>query len=241
MRTIIVDDEALAVERLTILCAALDDIIVVGTASDGEAALRLIEEVGPDLVLLDISMPELDGLGLARVLETLSAAPAIVFCTAFDHFAVEAFDVAAADYLLKPVTRDRLARAVARVSAGQRQAGAAPRSASGWAEAFWVPHRGEFVRIAALDIDRVEADRDYMRLHVGGRTFLLHQTITRLEQRLDPTCFIRVHRSHIVQRDRVARLAHDGLGAWTIHLADGTALRVGRSYLAEVKLMTARR
>ncbi|MGY4399116.1 two-component system response regulator AlgR [Sphingomonas sp. UYAg733] len=239
LRTIIVDDEALAVERLRILCAALDGILLVGTATDGEAAFRLIESLDADLVLLDIAMPEIDGLTVARALEKLPVAPAVVFCTAFDHFAVEAFEVAAVDYLLKPVTKERLARAVDRVVQA-RQRRHEPRPRAQWAEEFWVPHRAELVRIATIDIDRIEADRDYMRLHLGARHFLLNQTIARLESRLDPDRFIRVHRSHIVRRDFIAGLTHDGMGVWNVRLGDGTSLRIGRSHLAAVRAMAGR-
>src|SRR6186713_3020207 len=160
LRTIIVDDEQLAIERLALLCERLDTVTVVGSATDGAAALRLIAQTAPDLVLLDISMPELDGLGVARALGAMAWRPGIIFCTAFDSFAVEAFDVAAVDYLLKPVTPDRLARAVARVAVMNEQPAPRGRIAE-WATEFWVPHRGALLRIAALDIDRIDADRDY--------------------------------------------------------------------------------
>jgi len=239
LRAIIVDDEALAVERLAVLCSGLDSVEVVGSANDGETALELIATLAPDLVLLDVSMPERDGLGVARALGEMPQRPGIIFCTAFDRFAVEAFDVAAVDYLLKPVTQERLARAVGRVAAISDRPVVAGSPVTEWAEDFWVPHRGELIRIAALDIDRIEADRDYMRLHVGSRRYLLNQTITRLEQRLDPTRFLRVHRSHIVRRDQVLRLSHNGFGAWTIGMKDGTEIRVGRRYLAAVRRMAS--
>lgn len=241
LRTLIVDDEPLAVERMQILCARLDRLDLVGTANDGEAALRLVHALEPDLLLLDIAMPGLDGMGVARGLEGMTRRPAIIFVTAFDRFAVAAFDVAAVDYLLKPVAADRLARAVDRVA---ETAVAGPPAAAGpdaaHAEEFWVPWRSEMIRIAARDIDRIEAERDYMRLHVGQRSFLLHQTITELERRLDPARFIRLHRSAMVRRDFIARLVHDGLGAWCATLADGTTLRIGRTYLPQVKRLAGR-
>ncbi len=235
LRTLIVDDEPLAVERLQILCAQTEGIALVGTASDGEAALRLIEALSPELVLLDISMPGLDGLGVAQVLEGQVPRPAVIFCTAFDQFAVAAFDVSAVDYLLKPVVPERLARAVSRVAEIVRLPPAVDTPRTPWAEEFWVPYRSEMIRIAALAIDRVEAERDYMRLHVGTRSFLLHQTISALEQKLDPSRFIRLHRSTIVRRDRITGLRHDGLGTWFAGLADGGEVRIGRSYLAAAK------
>lgn len=247
MRTLIVDDEPLAVERMQILCARIPALNVVGTASDGAAALRLCEALAPELVLLDMTMPEVDGLGVARGLVRLTPRPAVIFVTAHDHFAVEAFDCDAVDYVLKPVAQDRLERAVDRALA-RRDTDAPTQAApaeSPWIEEFWVPHRSELVRIAANDIDRIDAERDYVRLHVGqkeggGRSYLLLHTIQRLEDRLDPERFIRLHRSTIVRRDRIAGLKHDGLGVWSAQLVDGELLRIGRTYLAKAKAMAGR-
>jgi two-component system response regulator AlgR len=244
LRTLLVDDEPLAIERLQILCARVPGLHLVGTASDGEAALRLVEALKPDLLLLDIAMPGLDGMAVAKALERLNPKPAVIFATAFDQFAVAAFDVSAVDYLLKPVAQERLERAVGRVRA---QIAAAPAPAannaaapSGYTQEFWVPHRAEIVRIPTGDIDLIEAERDYMRLHVGPRSYLLHQTITALERRLDPTLFIRLHRSTIAQRDRIAGFKHDGMGAWTAQLKDGREVRIGRTYLAEARALAGR-
>jgi two-component system response regulator AlgR len=240
LRTLIVDDEPLAIERLQILCAGMTGISLVGTASDGEAALRLIAALSPDLLLLDIAMPGLDGIGVAQALEKQDAPPAIIFCTAFDQFAIAAFDVAAVDYLLKPVAPDRLAKAIARVAAKIGAGGQATLTAPEWIEEFWVPYRSEVIRVAATDIDRIDAERDYMRLHIGARSFLLHQTISELERRLDPDRFIRLHRSTIVRRDRIGGMRHDGLGTWYATLADGDELRIGRSYLAAAKALAGK-
>ncbi|HEX7741819.1 MAG TPA: LytTR family DNA-binding domain-containing protein, partial [Sphingobium sp.] len=244
-RTLIVDDEPLAVERLQMLCAREPRIALVGTASDGEAALRLIEGLVPDLVLLDIAMPLLDGLGVARATSRMGLRPAIIFVTAFEGFAVEAFDLAAVDYLLKPVAHDRLGRAIDRVERALHNREAAPPATSGapepeWAEEFWVPHRSELIRIGAGQIDRIEAERDYMRLHIGAHSYLLHQTISSLESRLDPQHFMRLHRSHIVRRDHIARLRHDGSGVWFACLANDAEIRIGRTYLANARAMTGR-
>lgn len=241
MRTLIVDDEPLAIERLQILCAQNSDLYLVGTASDGEAALRLVEALKPDLLLCDIAMPGMDGMGVARALEGLAERPAVIFCTAFDQFAVAAFDVAAVDYLLKPVSADRLAKAVVRVYEKlQKPPADADAPVPNWTEEFWVPHRSEMIRIAATDIDRIEAERDYMRLHIGQRSFLLHQTISELERRLDPDRFIRLHRSTIVRRDHITKLRHDGLGVWHADLADSTEVRIGRTYLPGAKALMGR-
>jgi two-component system response regulator AlgR len=239
MRTLIVDDEPLAVERMQILCARIPALSVVGTASDGAAALRLCAALGPELVLLDMTMPEVDGLAVARGLASHVSRPAIIFVTAHDHFAVEAFDLDAVDYVLKPVAQERLERAVERALA-RRDAATATAAESSWIEEFWVPHRSELVRVAASDIDRIDAERDYVRLHVGERSYLLLHTIQRLEDRLDPEHFIRLHRSTIIRRDRIAGLKHDGLGVWSAQLADGSLLRIGRTYLAKAKAMAGR-
>ena len=245
LRTLIVDDEPLAVERLQILCARLPALSVIGTASDGAAALRLIEALTPDLVLLDMTMPEVDGLGVARQLASAAHRPSVIFVTAHEDFAVDAFDLDAVDYVLKPVSPDRLERAVNRALARRSQpvaAAAAPTSE--WLEELWVPHRSELVRLATLDLDRIDAERDYVRLHVSGlggpRSYLMLHTIAGLESRLDPERFIRLHRSVIVRRDRIAGLRHDGLGVWSAELVDGEAVRIGRTYLARVKAMAGR-
>lgn len=240
LTTLIVDDEPLAIERLQLLCARQPDIDLIGTASDGEAALRLTEQLKPDLLLLDIAMPGKDGLDVARALSGKADAPAIIFVTAFDRFAVEAFDVAAIDYVLKPVEKERLTLAISRV----RERKAEPRNVeaddSPWAEEFWVPYKSELRRIVATEIDRVEAERDYMRLHVGSISYLLHQTITGLEERLNPEEFIRLHRSHLVRRDWIASLRHDGGGVWMACLKCGTEIRIGRTHLAEAKKLAGK-
>jgi two-component system response regulator AlgR len=235
---LIVDDEPLAVERLQILCARIADISLVGIATDGAGALRLIEGLTPDLLLLDIQMPGMDGMAVAGALAGRSSCPALIFVTAFDQFAVAAFDVAAVDYLLKPVEAERLERAIARVRTHLKTAAqSAPAPSSPWTREFWVPHRSEIIRIAVRDIDLIEAERDYMRLHVGTRSFLLHQTITELERRLDPAEFVRLHRSTLARRDRIVGFKHNGAGAWEAQLRNGRWLRVGRTYLANARAM----
>lgn len=241
LRTLLVDDEPLAVERIQVICAEIDAINVVGTASDGAAALRLVEALKPDLVLLDMTMPELDGLGVARQLGKLQEPPAVIFVTAHDHFAVEAFDLEAIDYVLKPVSADRLSRAIERALArrGERR-----ETSSKWLQELWVPHRSELLRIAVDEVHRIDAERDYVRLHVGGpeasQSYLLLQTIAGLEARLDPEAYIRIHRSTILRRDSIRGLRHDGLGVWSAELQNGEALRIGRTYLSKVKAMAGR-
>lgn len=250
LRTMIVDDEPLAIERMQVLCAEMERLAVVGTASDGEAALRLAEKLKPDLLLLDMTMPGIDGLAVARQLGRGDDAPAVIFVTAHEDFAVEAFDLDAADYVLKPVAPDRLERAVERAINRRARAAAGERENGQWLEEFWIPHRSELLRIEAADVERIDAERDYVRLHVGlgegggadgqPRSYLLLQTIAGLEERLNPARFIRIHRSTILRRDCIRGLRHEGLGVWCVELADGTALRIGRTYLRQVKAMAGR-
>ncbi|HVW74283.1 MAG TPA: LytTR family DNA-binding domain-containing protein [Rhizomicrobium sp.] len=239
LRTLIVDDEPLAIERLQILCARIPRISLVGTAMEGASALRLIEKLTPDLILLDIQMPGMNGIALAQAIAGRVPRPALIFVTAFDAFAVAAFDVAAVDYLLKPVAAERFERAIQRIGQGGG-ATPAPVAASAWTREFWVPHRSEIIRVAASEIDLIEAERDYMRLHVGPRSFLLHETISGLERKLDPAEFVRLHRSSIVRRDRITGFRHNGSGAWEAQLRDGRWLRVGRTYLANARRMVER-
>ena len=237
LRTMIVDDEPLAIERMQVLCAELGQLQVVGTASDGEAALRLADKLKPDLLLLDMTMPGMDGLGVARALARRDNPPAVIFVTAHEDFAVEAFDLEAVDYVLKPVAAERLERAIDRAIARAERVAS---EGGEWLSEFWVPHRSELLRIDAAQVERIDAERDYVRLHVGDRSYLLLQTIAGLEGRLDPTRFIRIHRSAILRRDRIRGLRHEGLGVWSVELEGGEALRIGRTYLRKVKAMAGR-
>jgi DNA-binding LytR/AlgR family response regulator len=243
LRTMIVDDEPLAIERLEILCNEHPVIEIVGTANDGVAALRLAQQLTPDLVFLDIGMPKMDGINAARALGLMDKKPAIVLVTAYDNFAVEAFDLDVIDYVLKPVSGERLGRAISRATSENETDLVANKDLepkSGFASEFWVSHRAELIRIAALDIERIEAERDYMRLYTAGRSYLLHQTISALEQRLDPDQFQRIHRSHIVRRDLITGLRHEGGGVWHALLGEELSMRIGRKYLADVKRLAGK-
>ena len=246
LKILIADDEPLAAERLQMLLARLDDVHLVGTAHDGESAVRMAEALGPDLVLLDIAMPGLDGIEVARALSRQAHSPAVVFVTAYDQFAVAAFDVAAIDYLMKPVDADRLARSVDRARAWLESRGedektpatAAPPSP--WLDEFWASDLTGLVRIASRDIDRVSAERDYMRLHVGKRSWLIHHSMTALEEGLDPELFVRLHRSAIVRRDFIAGFSRNASGRWIARLADGEEQPVGRLYADQVRAIAGR-
>jgi len=239
LRTLIVDDEPLAIERLQILCARVPRINLVGTAAEGASALRLMECLAPDLILLDIQMPGMDGVSVARTLADRACPPALIFVTAFDEFAVTAFDIAAVDYLLKPVEAERFERAIARIGAPASLTAKAAAPAP-WAREFWVPHRGGVIRVKTEEVDLIEAERDYMRLHIGARSYLLHETISGLERKLDPAEFVRLHRSTLVRRDRIAGFRHNEAGVWEAQLSDGRWLRVGRTYLANARAIVER-
>ena len=235
IRTLIVDDEPLAREWVRNGLQEEPDVEIIGECGDGFEAVQAITEKKPQLVLLDVQMPGLDGFGVLEALEGRTGKkPAVVFVTAFDRYAVAAFDVAAVDYLLKPVSPERLARALARVREW-RAADHGNQRKSQWITEFWVQNRGEMLRIDAGQVDLIEAERDYMRLHVGARSWLIHQTIKSLEARMDPDRFIRIHRSKMVRRDGIAGLRHHGDGAWSVDLGDGGVHRIGRTYLHDVK------
>lgn len=238
LRVIVVDDEPLAVERMQMLIARLLDTVVVATASTGEAALRLAEALRPDAVLLDIAMPGMDGIDLARALSGLPNPPKVVFVTAFESFAVAAFDVQAVDYLMKPVDPERLQRAIERVRSSPQELPATSRPTK-YLEEFWVSDHAGLTRVQAKNVDRIIAERDYMRIHVGKRSWLINHSLSKLEQELDPDCFLRLHRGAIVRRSFVSALRNDG-GRWIAQLADGSEQRIGRAYTENARKLSGR-
>ena len=237
LRVLIVDDERSARTRLRILCDANSDVAVVGMAESGEEALALIGTASPDLLLLDIAMPEIGGIAVARRVGERHRPPAVVFHTAHDGHALTAFGVNAVDYLLKPVSAERLSRAFARARRHQQPSSNEPATPTGWLDALWVPHGGAMRRVSVTDIERVEAEDDYIRLVTAQRSYLLHEAMGRLEKKLDPSTFVRLRRSIIVNRNRLESLRHDGSGAWSARLIDGFETRIGPTYLATVKAL----
>src|SRR5437763_9419336 len=242
LRVLIAEDEPLAAERLLLRLARAERAQLVGTASDGDSAINLTDSLHPDLLLLDIAMPGLDGIGVARALAAQNPSPAVVFVTAFDQFAVAAFEVEAVDYLMKPVDPYRLQRALDRARAYLLQRSAQPPAgkSSQWLDEFWASDLSGLVRIASRDVDRVSAERDYMRLHVGRRSWLIHHSMTALEEGLDPELFVRLHRSAIVRKDFIAGFTRSPSGRWIARLADGTEQPVGRLYSERVKAIAGR-
>jgi two-component system response regulator AlgR len=243
IRFLVVDDEPLAIERLQLLLARMEGVALAGTALEGAAALRLVEATEPDAILLDIAMPGMDGIDVARALARVPKPPVVIFVTAFDTFAVAAFDVEAVDYVMKPVAAERLARAVERARDRLARRGEEPAPEGRGAkhlEEFWVSEARGLVRLAAADVDRVSAERDYMRLHVGARSWLIHSSMNALEDGLDPALFIRLHRSAIVRRDFITGFSRNSSGRWIARLADSSEQPVGRLYADAVREMAGR-
>lgn len=225
---VLVDDEPPARELLRFLCEA-QDVSVIGEAEDGRIALSLLERLKPDFVVLDITMPVMDGMTVARRLFDRPQAPAIVFTTAFSQYAVSAFDVAAVDYLLKPIDPARFAVAVERVRTGLGVNNGKP------IDCLWVPNRSDLLRIEVNAIERFEAEKDYVRIHVSGRSYLLRETMDGLQVRLPQPDFLRLHRSTIVRRDCINGVRHEGSGVWSAIMKDDSLQRIGRSYLDKVR------
>jgi two-component system response regulator AlgR len=244
LKVLIADDEPLAAERLQLLLAKCDGIDLVGTATDGESTVRMAQALSPDLLLLDIAMPGLDGIEVAKALAERRPSPAVIFITAFDQFAVAAFEVEAVDYLMKPVEPSRLQRSLKRgrdyLERRESKPEAARGSASSHLEEFWASDLTGLVRIAARDIDRVSAERDYMRLHVGRRSWLIHHSMAALEEGLDPELFVRLHRSAIVRKDFIAGFTRNQSGRWIARLSDGEEQPVGRLYSDRVRSIAGR-
>ena len=239
LRALIVDDEALARQRIRQLMADESDFEVIGEASNGMEAVTLIESLRPDLVFLDIQMPLLDGFG---VIEAIGAEqmPATLFCTAYDAHAVKAFEVHAVDYLLKPFDRDRFKRALAWV----RERSSKPRNEpdgfkallseleSGQArpDRFLVKTGERWLMVKCTEIQWIDAEGNYVRLHVDGATHMLRHTMAEVLARLDPAQFKRIHRSTIVNLDFVRDLQPWTGGDMTVFLRDGTRLTLSRTY-----------
>jgi two-component system, LytTR family, response regulator AlgR len=214
LSAVIVDDEPLAIDGLKAQCERIEDLEIVGTAADGEAALGLLEAQRPDFLFLDIGMPGLTGIDIASRLQQMSDPPLVIFATAYGHFATEAFDLGVTDSILKPIEADRLTRAIERVRTAIARAGIHFTGTSCRVEEIWVPDRGAMLRLAFNSISRIEAYGDYVRIYSATRAYLLRQTMSAIEKRLDPSCFVRVHRSAIVRKDCIRGLKHVGSGAW---------------------------
>ena len=243
IRALIVDDEPLARERLRQLLAAETDVEPVGECPDGTSAVQAIREQKPDLVFLDVQMPDLDGFGVLAALPA-NHLPAVIFVTANDQFALKAFDVHAVDYLLKPFDKERFQTALRRAMAvlEQRQtsqlngriaallADVRPAEKEATVERFAVKTTGRVLLIKVEDIDWIEAADNYVNLHVGAEEHLHRETMAAMEALLPVDQFMRISRSTIVNLDRVKELQPMFHGEYTVILRNGTRLTLSRSY-----------
>jgi len=257
IRTLVVDDEPLARQGLRVRLGREDDIDVIGEAEDGPSAVRTISALRPDLVFLDVQMPGFDGF---EVLSRIAAdyLPSVVFVTAYDRYALRAFGVHALDYLLKPIEHRRfqetLRRARASVVAGAdaaaadrlrslleaREADSSPSttavpddatdSAARFPLRFTVRDGDRYILLRVSEIDWAEAAANYLRLHAAHRTFQIRMTMSELERKLDARQFARIHRSTMVNLDRIASIAPEFHGDYQVVLTNGITLRMSRGY-----------
>lgn len=231
LRAIVADDEPLARARLRRLLAQFDDIHVVAECDTGEAAVDALHRVRADVAFLDIQMPGLDGFDVVESLPR-ERRPHVVFVTAHSGHAVRAFDAHAVDYLLKPVSADRLRQAIERIrfAAVPAEATAPPYPAR-----IAVPCGTRIHLVPVADIDHVEAQANYVELHIGARSLVLRETLASFAARLDPARFLRVHRSRIVRLDGVLEAESNPSGRYALRLRCGTRLVTGRSYAGAVR------
>jgi two-component system LytT family response regulator len=246
LRVLIVDDEALARQRLRRLLRSEADIEVLAECSDGRAALLAIEAHRPDLIFLDVQMPEMSGFDVLAALEPPTRMPAVIFVTAYDRFALQAFEAQAVDYLLKPFGEERVHKALERVRqflagdtqrllqdqiAGLLRTTAATRGAP----CVLVRQRGRVLVLRPSEIDWIEAYGDYVRLHVLREVHVIRATLTDMEQRLGSHGFVRIHRSRLVNWDHVREFALDGERESVVVLKDGVRLSASHTCLKDLQ------
>ena len=241
LRTLIVDDEPLARERVRMMLGTHDDVVVIGEFGDGQQAIDAIRQDRPDIVFLDVQMPGVDGFGVLRALEG-EALPYVVFVTAYDQYALRAFEVHALDYVLKPFNGERFAQALERARAAIAKRGemepvdtdrlrslvASLTAEQREKQRIVVKSSGRVFFVKVDDIDWIEAEGNYVRLHMGPQSHLLRETMKGMESVLDASQFIRIHRSTIVNADRIRELQPLFHGEYAVILRDGTRLMASR-------------
>ncbi len=258
--TLIADDEPAAREGMRHLLRRDPEIVVAGECANGREAARAIRSTAPDLVFLDVQMPELDGFAVLREIG-VERAPAVVFVTAYDQYALRAFEVHAIDYLLKPFTDDRFRESLERAKQQVRQGrlgelsrklaalletyGESPPGAAGpprrtYLERLAVKAHGKVTLLRAAEIEWIDAEGDYVRIHVGKAWHLLRETMKNLELQLDPERFVRIHRSTIVNLEKVKELQPFFRGEYVVVLQNGTTLKLSRGYRDQLQARLGR-
>lgn len=250
IKTLVVDDESLARERIISLLKKENDIEVVGECSDGEEALKKIYSLKPDLVFLDIQMPLVNGIDVVKNLDEYL--PAIIFVTAYDKYAVEAFEMNALDYLLKPFDQERFAKTLARareriLSDNANEVSskinnlilklAHTKTEKEYLTKFIVKSAGKISFINIDEIKFIEAEGNYLILHTANSKTLFRETITNISEKLNPEVFIRIHRSYIVKIEYIKEMQSHFNGEYIFTLKDNTKIKSGRSYKTEIEKM----
>jgi two-component system LytT family response regulator len=253
LRILTVDDEVLALRRLRLLLQAMPHAELVGEASSCKEAIECVDRLRPDVVLLDIRMRDGDGFDVLEWIGGRPNPPAVIFVTAFDHYAVRAFERAVVDYLLKPIERDRLAQAISRahhqmraLEAEQRisemqellrnlRSAAAGRSDMPYETEFWLRGASGLVRVPIDAIESASSEDDYVALHTPTGSHLLRGSLRQFEARVEPGQFVRVHRRWIVRRYAIAELRTRRTGGGEVNLTSGKKLPVGRAYLKRLR------
>lgn len=245
IRAVVVDDEPLAREKLMGFLEQEHDIQVIAECPDGKSAVETLDAESPDLLFLDVQMPEMSGF---EVLENLDRIPNVIFVTAFDQYALKAFDVHAVDYLLKPYDRERFQEALdrARRELSRDRLGTVKKQLENlldkvredrpkFPERLVIKTSGRVVFLKVADIDWVDAAGNYVKIHAAGETHMLRETMTGLEDRLDPKKFLRIHRSTIVNVERIKELQQQFHGDYVVVLHSGQRLTLSRSYRDKIQ------
>ena len=253
IRAVIVDDEPLARDRVRMLLLGVDDIEIAGEFGDGRSAVTGILELRPDLLFLDVQMPELDGFGVLQLVGA-EQMPVTIFVTAYDQYALEAFDVSAVDYLLKPFDRERFLRALAQA---RKQIPSAPShppedlqsrllsllqqvTKKAFLERLVIKSAGRISFLKTDEVDWIEAAGNYVRLHVARESHMLRETMSSLESKLDPAKFVRIHRGAVVNLERIKDLQPLFHGDHQVMLRDGSRLTLSRSYRENLERVLGR-
>jgi len=248
LTVLIVDDEPLAREGLRALVSRDPEVGTIREAMDGRGAVAAIRECNPDIVFLDVQMPEMDGLAVVRTIGA-EYMPTLVFVTAHDDYAIQAFEMNALDYLLKPVMEERFVKALAKAKDRLRSKGAATSdlqiaglletiaSAQAYLRRLAVRSAGKTVFVDVDELDWAQGAENYVELHAGRVKHLLHATMNTLERSLDPEKFLRIHRSIIVNIGRIKDLQPGVHGEYSVTLRDGTRLQAGRTYSGRLRAL----